>query len=109
MTEAIYNILDNAIKYTPEDGDVNIDLLRDQKSIVLSIEDNGPGIAPEDMERVFERFYRVDNSRTRETGGTGLGLSIADDAVKVHNGHIEVASEIDKGTKFIIYLPDVVV
>ncbi len=76
MYEAIYNIADNAIKYSPEGGFVHIDLTADNDYLTIKIEDNGPGIPEGERDRIFERFYRLDDSRARDTGGTGLGLAI---------------------------------
>ncbi len=103
--EAIYNITDNAIKYTSEGGFVKIGLLKDGKYMVVQVEDNGPGIPVEEQERVFDRFYRLDDSRARETGGTGLGLAIAKEAVILHGGKIELSSEEGMGCVFSVYLP----
>lgn len=103
--EAIYNIVDNSIKYTPEGGAVDVRLLNDINSIMIEVEDNGIGIPKEDSSKIFDRFYRVDKARARETGGTGLGLAIASEAVSQHGGHIEVISEEGVGSKFIIILP----
>ena len=103
--EAIYNITDNAIKYTLEGGFVKIGLLKEGKNIVVQVEDNGPGIPKEEQEHVFDRFYRLDDSRARETGGTGLGLAIAKEAVILHGGRIELSSEEGMGCVFSIYLP----
>jgi signal transduction histidine kinase len=103
--EAVYNIADNSIKYTPEGGSVDIRLFSDITSVMIEIEDTGIGIPKEDTSHIFDRFYRVDKARARETGGTGLGLSIASEAVSQHGGHIEVISEEGEGSKFIIILP----
>lgn len=103
--EAIYNIADNAIKYTGEGGFVKIGLSKEGKNIVIQIEDNGPGIPAAEQERVFDRFYRLDDSRARETGGTGLGLAIAKEAVILHGGEIKLSSEEGMGCVFSVYLP----
>ncbi len=103
--EAIYNIVDNAIKYTPTGGFVKLGLEQKNKSITVSIEDNGPGIPDEEKEKIFERFYRLDDSRARDTGGTGLGLAIAREAVILHGGEINVYSSKDGGSIFTITLP----
>ncbi|MBR7163724.1 MAG: ATP-binding protein [Clostridia bacterium] len=104
ITEAIYNIADNSIKYT-ESGTVAISISRDLGNVYIAVTDTGIGIPKEEIQKIFDRFYRVDKARARETGGTGLGLSIALDAVKLHNGHIEVKSEEDAGSRFTITLP----
>ncbi len=103
--EAIYNITDNAIKYTPQNGQVKLRLYKNMTDLAISISDSGTGIAPEDRDKIFERFYRLDDSRTRETGGTGLGLAIAKEAVMLHDGRIEVDESEFGGSRFIIYLP----
>lgn len=105
MWEAVYNITDNAIKYTPENGSVRMELCADNKEIKVGIADSGPGIPPEERDRVFERFYRLDDSRARETGGTGLGLAIAKEAVLLHGGRIEVAESDMGGCLFTITIP----
>lgn len=103
--EAIYNIADNSIKYTPEGGKVDVRILSDLTGVIIEIEDNGIGIPKDDTSHIFDRFYRVDKARARDTGGTGLGLAIAAEAVNSHGGHIEVISEEGVGSKFIIVLP----
>ncbi len=105
LFQAIYNICDNAIKYTNPNGEVNILLEKSAENAIVRIRDNGVGMSAEDTEHIFERFYRVDKARSRETGGTGLGLAIANAAVKAHGGHIEVISELNMGSEFIIVLP----
>ncbi len=103
--EAVYNITDNAIKYTPENGTVKMELTTQAGELAVSISDSGEGIPEEEREKVFERFYRLDDSRTRETGGTGLGLAIAKEAVLLHGGRIEIDKSELGGSKFVIYLP----
>ncbi len=105
LWEAIYNILDNSIKYTPVGGSVSMDVSRENGNAIITVEDSGIGIAPEEVYKIFDRFYRVDKARARETGGTGLGLSIALTAVELHGGNIQVESEEGKGSKFIIIIP----
>jgi len=105
LWQALYNITDNALKYTPKNGRVEVSLVKEGKRAIITIKDNGVGIAAEDLERIFDRFYRVDKARSRATGGTGLGLSIAQSAIEFHNGTIEVASELNKGSEFKIILP----
>lgn len=103
--EAVYNITDNAIKYSPEGGFVKMSLEIDGQEAVVRVEDNGPGIPEQEREHIFERFYRLDDSRARETGGTGLGLAIAREAVQLHGGSITVASAGEAGSIFEIRLP----
>ncbi len=105
MWEAIYNILDNSIKYTREDGKVTMNITKDENNIIIEITDTGIGIAPDELYKVFDRFYRVDKARARETGGTGLGLSIALTAVELHGGNIQVESEEGVGSTFRIIIP----
>lgn len=105
MWELLSNLLDNAIKYNKEDGSVKIDMSRDNDNVILSVEDTGIGIDNKDLDRVFERFYRVDKSRSKKSGGTGLGLSIVKHIIKNHDGNLKVESELGKGTKITAYLP----
>lgn len=105
LYEAIYNIVDNAVKYTPEDGLVRISLNHFDNHVFIAIEDNGVGMHADELEKIFERFYRVDKARDRETGGTGLGLAIAREVVRNHGGDIEVTSEEGQGSNFTIRLP----
>lgn len=105
MYEAIYNIADNAIKYSPEGGFVHIDVTSDANYLTIQIEDNGPGIPEAERDRIFERFYRLDDSRARDTGGTGLGLAITKEAVSMHGGTITVTNASDVGSIFVIRLP----
>ena len=98
-------LVDNAIKYTPEGGAVLVRLeSADDTRAVFAVMDSGIGIAPEDLDKVFERFYRVDKARSREMGGNGLGLAIASEIVKLHDGKISVASKLGEGTKFTVEL-----
>lgn len=105
LFQAIYNICDNAIKYTKRYGEVNVILEQRDTDAHIVVRDNGVGMRPEDTEHIFERFYRVDKARARETGGTGLGLAIANAAVKAHKGTIQVFSEPNMGSEFTIILP----
>jgi two-component system sensor histidine kinase VicK len=105
IEQVIVNLIDNAVKYTNETGQINISILGKQNEIILVIQDSGVGIPREDIDRVFERFYRVDKARSRELGGTGLGLGIAKHIVLAHNGQISIESEINKGTKVLVRLP----
>lgn len=99
------NLISNAIKYNNEGGEVNVDLKSEKKKIHLSVKDNGKGIPEEDIKRIFERFYRVDKSRSREGGGTGLGLAIAKHILEGHNSKIKVESVLGKGSTFSFVLP----
>jgi two-component system phosphate regulon sensor histidine kinase PhoR len=97
---AIGNIIDNAIKYSPESTTIIARLTEQNHSVTISVSDNGPGIEAEHLPRVFERFYRVDKTRSREVGGTGLGLAIVKHIVEAHNSKVSVTSEVGKGTTF---------
>jgi len=99
------NLISNAIKYNNEGGEVNVDLKAEKKKVHLSVKDNGKGIPEEDVKRIFERFYRVDKSRSREGGGTGLGLAIAKHILDGHNSKIKVESVLGKGSSFSFSLP----
>ena len=96
--EIIYNLCDNAIRYNVDGGKVEIIIRKNNGRAVVSVKDTGIGIAPEHQSRIFERFYRVDKSHSKETGGTGLGLSIVKHAVQYHGGKVTLESEIGKGT-----------
>ena len=96
--EIIYNLCDNAIRYNVDGGKVTVRVSKDLGSAEISVSDTGIGIAPEHHGRIFERFYRVDKSHSRETGGTGLGLSIVKHAVQFHNAKVSLESEVGKGT-----------
>lgn len=104
LRQMIINLVDNGIKYTQEGGYVKVSTEELHNEIIISIEDSGIGIAKENIPRLFERFYRVDKSRSRKLGGTGLGLAIVKHIVESMKGNISVESEIGKGTKFIIKL-----
>ncbi len=105
LAQLVTNLVDNAIKYTPEGGRVDVRLAQQDNEIRLIVEDTGLGIAAVDRERIFERFYRVDKARSREVGSTGLGLAIVKHIVQSHQGRIQVDSEIDRGTCFEVKLP----
>ena len=106
LHEMIYNLCDNAIAYNKKGGSVNMILSEENGEKVLSVEDTGIGIAPEHQARVFERFYRVDKSRSKETGGTGLGLSIVKHGAILHNATVSLESEPGKGTKITVRFKD---
>lgn len=105
MKQLAVILIDNAIKYTQQDGQVQVGLSLHESSIEIVVADNGEGIAREHLEKIFERFYRVDKARSRESGGTGLGLSIAEWIVKGHRGMITVSSTPGKGSIFKVILP----
>jgi two-component system phosphate regulon sensor histidine kinase PhoR len=104
LEQVFVNLIDNAIKYTKEGGQIKVRLAADGDCLTVAVEDNGIGIPKDDVERVFERFYRVDKAHSRKVGGTGLGLSIAKHIVLVHNGQIRIESEPGRGTKVIVTL-----
>ncbi len=106
IEQMFINLIDNAIKYNVEKGEIHITLKKDDHNLKITIEDTGIGISREHWDRIFERFYVVDKSRSRKLGGTGLGLAIVKHIVLSHNGDIKVESEVGKGTRFIITLPN---
>jgi len=108
IQQALSNIIYNAIKYTPERGTVHITLYNENNAAVIKIEDNGIGISADSLPHIFEKFYRVDKARSRLTGGTGLGLAIAQQIIVLHQGKIEVTSQLNEGTKFYVYLPKII-
>jgi len=101
----VYNLCDNAIKYNREAGSVSVSVQDKGAEILLSVADTGIGILPEHQERIFERFYRVDKSHSREVGGTGLGLSIVKHAAKIHHAGVEVESAVGEGTTITVHFP----
>lgn len=103
--QMMINLIDNAIKYTPSGGTVEIKLNKDKDNAIIDIKDTGIGIPKQHLPRLFERFYRVDKARSRSMGGTGLGLAIVKHILMIFNGNIQVESEVNKGTKFTITLP----
>jgi two-component system, OmpR family, phosphate regulon sensor histidine kinase PhoR len=106
LQEALYNLLDNAVKYSREHGEIRLMARQRDEEIVLSVSDSGIGIGKEDLPRIFERFYRADKARTAENiGGTGLGLAIVKHVAQLHGGHVEAESELGKGTTIRVVLP----
>ena len=101
----VYNLVENAIKYNHSGGQVTVTAYRKEKHVYLSVEDTGNGIPEELRERVFEPFFRVDKSRSRELGGVGLGLALVREIVRVHDGSIAVRSNPSGGTVFDVMLP----
>ncbi len=105
IEQMLINLIDNAVKYTPDGGKIRIGVSSDDSQLRIEVEDTGIGIGKEHLPRIFERFYRVDRTRSRSMGGTGLGLSIVKHIVITHGGKIEVQSEEGKGSKFTIAMP----
>jgi two-component system, OmpR family, phosphate regulon sensor histidine kinase PhoR len=106
LQEALYNLLDNAVKYSHEGGEIRLEAAQRGGEIVLSVSDNGIGISKEDLPRIFERFYRVDKGRRHDSvRGTGLGLAIVKHIAQLHGGHVEAESETEKGTTIRVILP----
>lgn len=105
LREILYNLCDNAIKYNRQNGSVSITVKKSGDFADISVTDTGIGIPPEHQSRVFERFYRVDKSHSKEIGGTGLGLSIVKHAAKLHHAEIELNSTVNKGTEITIRFP----
>jgi signal transduction histidine kinase len=104
MLQVFTNLIDNAIKYGYEDEPIKVKGCRQNNKIKIAVTNKGEGIPPEDITRIFDRFFRVESSRSRITGGTGLGLSIVNSIIKLHNGEIHVNSEPDKETEFYFLL-----
>ena len=105
MTQVIDNIMNNAIKYSPDGGTITVSVRTTDVQLILSISDEGLGIPKQDLPKIFDRFYRVDKARSRAQGGTGLGLAIAKEIIKQHQGFIWAKSEYGKGSTFTIVLP----
>ena len=108
LNEMVHNLIENAIKYNKENGTVSVSVEEGRKSgqrVILTVSDTGIGIPQNDIERVFERFYRVDKSHSKAIGGTGLGLSIVKHGAIYHNAKIEIESEVNKGTCIRIMFP----
>jgi two-component system sensor histidine kinase VicK len=105
IEQVVINIVSNSFKYTPDGGTIIIRGIRGDKELKITIEDNGMGISPKDRDRIFERFYRVDKARNRESGGTGLGLSIAKEIVEASGGRISLDSKVGSYTIVEVVLP----
>ncbi len=105
LTLLVRNLLDNAIRYSRRAGTVRVTTAVTEREVTLSVADDGIGIPTKDLPRIFERFYRVDRARSRETGGTGLGLAIVKHVAENHGGHVHVESELGRGTTFRVTLP----
>ena len=104
LKQVFINLITNAIAYTPSSGSVTISLKEHDQKVQVRVRDTGIGIEKEEIPRIFERFYRVDRARSRNSGGTGLGLAIVKHLVEAHHGTIRVKSELGKGSEFIINL-----
>lgn len=103
--EMVYNLIDNAVKYNRDGGSVNISVTSEEPGTLLTVSDTGIGIAKADLPRIFERFYRVDKSHSKEVGGTGLGLSIVKHGASYHGATVDVESELGKGTTVRVHFP----
>jgi two-component system phosphate regulon sensor histidine kinase PhoR len=104
LEQAVINLVDNAIKYSPEGSRIHVEARREQTQVSISVIDEGCGIPPEHLPRIFERFYVVDKSRSRKLGGTGLGLAIVKHIAQAHDGRVAVASTPGQGSTFTIHL-----
>ncbi|MDX2189960.1 MAG: ATP-binding protein [Bacteroidota bacterium] len=104
IKQALKNLVENAINYGVENGKVVVGLDIDKENVVVSVKDDGPGIAPDHLKRIFERFYRVEKSRSKEKGGSGLGLAIVQEIIEAHNSKVLVTSKLGKGTTFAFIL-----
>ena len=105
LNDIIYNLCDNGIKYNKQGGKLNVNISANRKNAVITVSDTGKGIPEEHIGRIFERFYRVDKSRSDKVKGTGLGLSIVKHSVMQTGGTVDVKSETDKGTVFTVEIP----
>ena len=107
VQRVITNLIDNAIRYTPHGGSINVQAYHDGAQVCINVSDTGIGIAAEHTPHIFERFYRADNARTRDgAGGSGLGLAIADTIVRAHDGRITLHSTLGRGSTFSVWLPE---
>ncbi|HEY5274099.1 MAG TPA: ATP-binding protein, partial [Acidimicrobiales bacterium] len=105
LTSAVYNLLENAVKFSPDAGVVHLKGGVDNGEVVITVKDSGIGIPTRELERIFERFYRVDHGRSRSTGGTGLGLAIVRHVAQNHRGSVQVESREGEGATFTLHLP----
>ncbi|HLA94128.1 MAG TPA: ATP-binding protein, partial [Pyrinomonadaceae bacterium] len=105
LEQMLTNLIDNAIKFNRPAGSVEVEAMPGEQYNIISVADSGEGIMPEHLQRIFERFYRLDRGRTREVGGTGLGLAIVKHLARLHGGEVSVESELGRGTTFFIELP----
>jgi two-component system, OmpR family, phosphate regulon sensor histidine kinase PhoR len=107
LQEILYNLLDNAVKYSAKGGEIRLRIEQREKEVALSVSDHGVGINKEDLPRIFERFYRADKARGSEQGGTGLGLAIVKHIAQLHRGRVEGESEPGRGTTIRVLIPSV--
>jgi two-component system sensor histidine kinase VicK len=105
IEQVIVNVISNSVKYTPVGGKIDVSVTSADDKISFRVKDNGIGIPEEDLGRIFERFYRVEKSRTSEMGGTGLGLAIARELIEAHGGDIQIDSRLGEGTAVTVTLP----
>ena len=105
IEEVISNLISNAIRYTPEEGNIEVSARMEEGYVCIQVSDSGFGIPEAEADRIFDRFYRIKNEKTRLITGTGLGLSIVKSIVEAHNGMIQVDSELDRGSAFSVFLP----
>jgi signal transduction histidine kinase len=105
LRQIVSNLVENALTHTPNNGNITVDLQADSSGLKMSVTDSGTGISKDDLPRIFDQFYRADQSRTRATGGAGLGLTIVKRLVEAHGGEISVTSVSGEGTSFVVYLP----
>jgi two-component system phosphate regulon sensor histidine kinase PhoR len=105
LSQAVVNLIDNAVKYSPPKRPVHVEAREEMGEVIILVRDHGPGIAPEHLPRLFERFYRVDGGRSRKEGGTGLGLAIVKHIAQAHGGYVTLQSAPGKGSTFLIHLP----
>jgi signal transduction histidine kinase len=106
LEQILLNLVENALRHTPEGGSITIETRPDDHGVSLLVKDTGSGIPPEHLPRIFERFYRADSGRSRDTGGTGLGLAIVRHLVEAHGGSVRAESEVGAGATIEIFLPD---
>jgi signal transduction histidine kinase len=105
LRQVFANLVDNAIHYTPEGGQVTVRTFQQNEDVIVEVRDTGVGISASDLPHIFDRFYRTDRARSSETGGIGLGLSIAKKIVELHGGRLEAESELGVGSVFRVSLP----
>ncbi|MCG8483639.1 MAG: ATP-binding protein, partial [Clostridia bacterium] len=99
------NLLSNAVKFTEDNGEITVNSFKQKNTAIIEVMDNGIGISQKDVKRIFDRFYKVEEARNKDTGGSGLGLALVKKIVDMHNGKIDVSSELGKGTKIRICIP----